>query len=64
MDKGLLTTTAAAEICGVSRPTWVRIAESNYLEPVTLNGSRRRWWRRGDVEKSVGARFSGPIRGR
>jgi hypothetical protein len=55
MDKGLLTTTAAASICGVSRPTWVRIATSNSLEPVTLEGSRTRWWRRGDVEKLIGA---------
>jgi len=54
MDQGLLTTTAAAAVAGVSRPTWVRLAEGNDLQPVTHAGSRTRWWRKSDVQRLLG----------
>jgi hypothetical protein len=55
MDQGLLTTARAAEVAGVSKPTWVKIAESNSLQPVTREGSRTRWWRSADVQRLLGA---------
>jgi hypothetical protein len=35
---GLLTAHTVAKICGVSRPTWIRIAESNDVPVVTTDG--------------------------
>ena len=57
MEPGLLSTTAAAAVAGVSTPTWQKLAESHSLEPVTHEGSRTRWWRRADVERLV----TGPV---
>ena len=51
MDQGLLSTTAAAAAAGVSKPTWLKLAESNSLKPVTADGSRTRWWRHADVQR-------------
>jgi hypothetical protein len=54
MDQGLLTTTAAAAAAGVSKPTWLKLTQTYALEPVTVEGSRTRWWRSADVRRLLG----------
>ena len=49
-DRALLTEEAAANKCGVSRPTFRRWVAARCIQPVLVAGGSRRLYRREDIE--------------
>ena len=49
-ERALLTEEAAANECGVSRPTFRRWVAARCIQPVLVVGGSRRLYRREDIE--------------